>query len=160
MAKLNSPAMELAAAVSAATLTTSRRLNRNFKYYRSNVTESTAQSRDSLLNVCDNLRMDLFGLQNLFLDYSKSPTPFLVTLAGDVHDSFENLHRNILFYNADYIESIIPVLDHERSFWSRFTNHRFYNDGVSKHIDVDTLPAISQIKETLLTLPCRPKAGL
>jgi hypothetical protein len=160
MAKLNSPAMELAAAVSAATLTTSRRLSRNFNYYRSNSLNEKCFSRDSLLSVCNNLRMDLFGLQNLFLDYAESPTPFMVTLAGDVHDSFENLHRNLLFYDAEHIESIIPKIDHERSYWSNFTNHHFYEKGISEHINTNTLPAISQIKQKLLAFPTRPKTGV
>jgi len=104
--------------------------------------------------------MDLFGLQNLFLDYAASPTPFMVTLAGDIHDSFENLHRNLLFYDAEYIESIIPKIDCERAYWSRFTNHQFYKEEISEHIDAATLPAITQIKEELLTLPNRPKTEL
>lgn len=157
MAKLNSPAIELAAAVSVATMTTSRRLSRNFSYYRSNrQNEVCYHSRENLLNVCNTLRMDLFGLQNLFLDHADSPTPFMVTLAGNIHDSFENLHRNLLFYEAEMIESIIPVIDHERSYWSRFTNHHFYDEGICGHIDSETLPAISRIKEKLLTFPKRP----
>lgn len=149
--------MELAAAVSVATMTTSRRLSRNFSYYRSNRQNDVCfHRRDSLLKVCHTLRMDLFGLQNLFMDYAESPTPFMVTLAGNVHDSFENLHRNLLFYDTERIEEIIPVLDHERSFWSRFTNHHFYNEEISGHIDTETLPAISQIKEKLLTFPEKP----
>ena len=104
--------------------------------------------------------MDLFGLQNLFMDDPETPTPFMVTLAGDVHDSFENLHRNLLFYDAGRIEKIIPKIDRERSYWSRFTNHHFYDEGVSEHIDASTLPAISYIKDELLTFPDRPKTDL
>jgi len=160
MAKLNSPAIELAAEVSAATLTTSRRLSRNFNYYRSNSLNEQCFNRDSLLNVCNTLRMDLFGLQNLFLDDAETPTPFMVTLAGDVHDSLENLHRNLLFYDAEHIEALIPEIDRERSFWSSFTNHHFYDEGISEHIDSNTLPAISRIKQKLLTFPTRPKTGI
>lgn len=153
--------MELAAAVSVATLTTSRRLKRNFSYYRSNqCNDEPYHSRDSLIEVCNTLRMDLFGLQNLFLDHADSPTPFMVTLAGNIHDSFEKLHRNLLFYSAEYIEDIIPVIDHERSFWIKFTNHRFYDEGISEHIDTETLPAITQIKEKLLTFPNFPDPRL
>jgi hypothetical protein len=157
MAKLNSPAMELAAAVSAATLTTSRKLKRNFKYYRSNQSSSRLYSRDSLLNVCQTMRMDLFGLQNLFLDSSELPSPFMVTLAGDVHDSFEYLHRNLLFYDAESIEDLIPLIDEERSYWNNYTDHTFYEAGISQHIDSNTLPALSQIKNNVLTFPDSPE---
>ena len=152
--------MELAAAISAATVTTSRRLSRNFSYYRSKSLNDLRHSRKSLLSICNTLRMDLFGLQNLFMDDPETPTPFMVTLAGDVHDSFENLHRNLLFYDAGRIEKIIPKIDRERSYWSRFTNHHFYDEGVSEHIDASTLPAISYIKDELLTFPDRPKTDL
>lgn len=160
MAKLNSPAMELAAAVSAATLTTSRKLSRNFTYYRSNNLSKTSFSRDSLLNICDTLRMDLFGLQNLFLDYSENPTPFMVTIAGNIFDSFENLHRKLLFYDADKIETLIPKIDLERAYWSGFTSHLFYEEGIPEHIDSSTLPVIFYIKEELNTFPNRPEANI
>jgi len=152
--------MELAAAVSAATLTTSRKLSRNFSYYRSENLNDLRHARESLINVCNTLRMDLFGLQNLFLDHPETATPFMVTLAGDIHDSFENLHRNLLFYDADRIELLIPKIDRERSYWNRFTNHHFYNEGISEHIDASTLPAISHIKEEILTFPEWPDTGL
>lgn len=158
MAKLNSSTMELAAAVSAATMTTSRRLSRNFSYYRSKSSKDLRHSRDSLLKVCNTLRMDLFGLQNLFLDHFENPTPFMVTLAGDIHDSLENLHRNLLFYDAERIESMIPKVDRERSYWGSFTSHHFYDGGIPEHIDTFTLPAVSHIKEELLTFPNRPNA--
>lgn len=152
--------MELAAAVSAATLTTSRRLSRNFSYYKSKQPNELYYSRNSLLNVCQTVRMDLFGLQNLFLDNSESPTPFMVTLAGDVQDSFENLHRNLLFYDTENIKSIIPKIDRERSYWGNFTDHTFYESGIPEHIDTKTLPVISQIKEKLLTFPKHPENSL
>lgn len=152
--------MELAAAVSAATLTTTRKLSRNFSYYGSKNPNEVRYSRKSLLNVCNTLRMDLFGLQNLFLDHPETATPFMVTLAGDIYDSFENLHRNLLFHDAYRIESIIPKIDLERSYWDNFTNHQFYNEGISEYIDQSTLPLVSQIKDELSTFPERPDTSL
>lgn len=153
MAQIDSPLLELAAAASAAILTTGRKLNRNFSFYRSQQHSVKKVTRDQLLKVCKTLRGDLFGLYNLFIEREGTPSPFMVSIAGDIHDAYEQLHREILFYNADCIETVIPIIDAERSFWNLHTDHRFYNIELCSHIEHSSSFAIETIEAEIGKLP-------
>jgi hypothetical protein len=138
MARLNSRnLLTLAAATSAITLSTARKLKRNFSYYRSEGSDSI--SRDTLISLCLDIRHDAFGLRNL-MDSDDSFSPFYVALAGKISDQLEELHRKLLFFDADLIEELIPEIDAERAFWKELTEPGFYSEALISHLD-HKLPA-------------------
>jgi hypothetical protein len=128
MAQLNSELLEFAAAAAAATLTTSRKLIRNFTYYRANNESTETIYRTDLLQICHNIRMDAFGMHNLLEKEENRCSPFLVSLAGEINDSLEDLHRKALFFHAGSIEMLIPELDNLRTFWNNYTDEAFYQN--------------------------------
>ena len=127
MAQINSQLAQFTAATAAVTLSSGQKLSRNFKYYRAGNGDSTEVTRDELLLICHNIRMDMFGMHNLLIDEEMQQSPFLVSLACAVFDGFENLHRKILFFDAGRIENVIPEIDMQRAFWSGYTEPSFYN---------------------------------
>lgn len=153
MAKINSPLLELAAAASAAVLTTGKKLHRNFSFYRSEQLSVNPVTRTQLLDLCKKLRSDLFGLYNLFVEREGVPSPFMVSIAGDINDAYEQLHRDILFYNAEQIETVIPIIDAERSFWNRYTDHQFYSEQLCNHIEHSSACSIEKIESEINKLP-------
>ena len=68
MAKLNqnNSALPFAAAVTAMSLGTGKRLIRNFSYYKQTYEETI--SRQTCQNIYSELRFNVFSLQNLYLD--------------------------------------------------------------------------------------------
>lgn len=127
MAQINSQLVQFTAATAAATLSAGQKLSRNFRYYRAGKEDSTSVTRNELLLICHNIRMDMFGMHNLLIDEKMQQSPFLVSLASAVFDGFENLHRKVLFFDAGRIEKIIPEIDMQRVFWSGYTEPSFYN---------------------------------
>ncbi len=145
--------LEFSAAAAAATLTTSRRLIRNFDYYKNRGGHPEIVFKPELLDLCHSIRLDLFGLLNLLEDPAKHTSPFIVTLANQIHDSFEEIHRKILFYNADLIEGIIPLIDRQRTFWSSYTEESFYLKPLSNEIETNVASNILEMEQTIQTLP-------
>lgn len=154
MAKIISPLLEFTAATSASMLTTSRKLSRNFAYYKQ-TQETGYVTRDKLLFLCNKIRLNLFGLYNLFLDREGEHSPFMVSIAGDVHDSYEHLHRSILFYDADDIDILIPEIDRERSFWNQYSDYTFYSESLFNHIENRSTSAIAEIERNIKNLPAK-----
>lgn len=153
MAQLNpdNNLLTFAAATSAITLSTARKLKRNFSYYRSEDNEVII--RDGLISLCLDIRHDAFGLRNL-MDSDESFSPFYVALAGKISDQLEELHRKLLFFDAALIGELIPEIDNERGFWRDLTEPGFYSQSLITHLD-HTLPArFIRIENGLQRLPC------
>lgn len=155
MAELNQRALlNFAAASSAMVLVESLRLIRNYKYYN-NISESTI-TRDSLIEQIRYIRSLAFTLHNLMENEDEDEAPFYVSLAGTINDTFEEIHRNILFFDSDDIVSIIPEIDKQRSFWAGFSESEFYNDQLIQDLE-DNLPKkIVSLEKKIEKLPYYP----
>jgi hypothetical protein len=145
MAQLDSELLQLTAAASAVALTTSRKLIRNFTYYRNKTGSAETVYREELLGICRNIRMDAFGMHNLLENKENQHSPFLVSLAGEINTSLEELHRKTLFFDADLIKTIIPELDALRKFWNNYTNETFYKN-INGYLE-DSLPVTLALAE-------------
>jgi hypothetical protein len=154
MAKLNpEDLIELTAATAAATLTTSRKFIRNYNYYKQQAGQPEIIQKSDLLVLCHTMRLDLFGLQNLLEDETKHRSPFVVTLASQINDALEELHRKILFFEPELIESIIPIIDRQRQFWSRYTDEQFYGVQLSSDIEHSVSSDVLRVQSMIQKLP-------
>ncbi len=152
MAELSSKALaNFSAATSALILTESLRLVRNYKYYN-NIAEDTA-SRDQLIKKVRNVRKLTFTLHNLMSKSEPNEAPFFVSTAGVINDMLEEIHRKVLFYDADLIVDIIPKIDQQRNFWKDFTDTDFYDSHLLKQLDHSIPNALLSIEKNLLGLP-------
>jgi len=145
--------MQFAAAVTAMSLGTTRRLSRNFRYYKQS--EISEVNRSELQKVCAQIRHEIYTLQNLYLNDkgSVSSSPFKVMLAKNILDHFEELHRNLLFFDVDTIQSIIPVIDRQRRFWQQSTEVEFYNESLVQKLDSTVEQDMTRLELLLKTLP-------
>jgi hypothetical protein len=151
MAKLDTGfTLRFAAAASALTLTTSRKLIRNFSYYRSDEPD-TIYSTDLVL-LCRKIRKKSFSLYNL-MEHDPESSPFFVSLAGDINELLEELHRSLLFFEGDRISEIIPIIDQQRDFWSGLTNTDFYSETLLKALETEIPDALQETETKLLLLP-------
>ena len=154
MAKIDSEHLiELTAAAAAATLTTSRKFIRNYNYYKKRAGQPEIIFKKELLSLCHKIRLDLFGLQNLLEDETKHRSPFVVTLASQINDALEELHRKILFFEPEQIETVIPMIDRQRQFWSRYTDEQFYSEQLSSDIEHSISSEILKIQSEVQKLP-------
>lgn len=154
MAKLNpEEIMEFAAAAASATLTSSRKFIRNHRYYRNSGDSPEIVEKKELLNLCHKLRMDLFGLLNLLEDSAKHHSPFVVTIANEINDVLEELHRKILFFEPEQIQNIIPIVDRQRHFWKSFTEVSFYNNELGSKIEHSISSDVIRMEELIQELP-------
>lgn len=155
MAKLSlkSEKMQFAAAVTAMSLGTSRRLSRNFRYYKQS--ELSEIKREDLQKISAQIRHEIYTLQNLFLneENSISNSPFKVMLAKSILDRFEELHRNLLFFDVDTIQSIIPVIDRQRHFWQQSTEVEFYDENLIQKLEATAEQDLIELEASLETLP-------
>ncbi len=150
----NSSMLQFAAAVTAMSIGTGKRLIRNFHYYRQETTEIVY--KEECLHLYREIRQNLFGLQNLYLNdvnqQSDTSSSFKVMLAKQIQDNFEDLHRKILFFDADLIANIIPIIDRQRSFWKELTEPEFYENDlpikIDRHLSTD-FPAMEQYLHSL-----------
>ena len=152
MAQLNSELFELAAATSVATLTTSRKLMRNFTCYRNRTGSGKVVYRDQMLSICRKIRMNAFGMHNLLEDKNNQHSPFLVSLAGEIHDSLEELHRKVLFFDAGQIETLVPELDSLRKFWNKYTDETFYFN-LNRYFEFELPNKLEVLERRISTLP-------
>lgn len=152
MAKLN-PAelLRFAAATTAMTLSTSRKLIRNFNYYKTS--DPTTITKSELLSLYKRIRFDLFSLQNLLMNSNENTTPYIVSLSGQIFDQFEELHRKLLFFDPDLLVEIIPVIDEQRKFWVQRTDIEFYNQNLLSHIENRVTGPIQKLEKQLEQLP-------
>ncbi|WP_340106340.1 hypothetical protein [Rhodohalobacter sp. 8-1] len=155
MAKLNQDdsALPFAAAVTAMSLGTGKRLIRNFTYYKQTHTETV--SRRACLSIYRELRFNVFSLQNMYLDDARSEYhgSFKVMIAKQIQDNLEELHRKVLFFDTDDIVDLIPVLDQLRAFWANSSEPAFYDNNLSVRLDEQIIPLLSDIENYLLNLP-------
>jgi len=155
MAKLNQndSALPFAAAVTAMSLGTGKRLIRNFSYYKQTHTESI--SRQTCLDIYRELRFNVFSLQNLYLDDARADShgSFKVIIAKQIQDNLEELHRKVLFFDTDDIVYMIPVLDQLRVFWSDSSEPEFYENNLPNRLDERIIPLLSEIEHHLKKLP-------
>ena len=151
MAKLeHSMALRFAAATSALTLTTSRKLIRNFRYYRSEEPGSIL-SRD-LAKLCRHARRNAFSLYNL-MERDTDFSPFFVSLAGEIYDQLEELHRKLLFFDPDQISELIPLIDRQRTFWNRLSEEDFYNRELLDSLENEIPDIFTEIELKITQLP-------
>ncbi len=153
MAQLNSELAQFTAATAAATLSAGQKLIRNFNYYRSASSDEDLITREELLLICNNIRMDLFGMHNLLNDELMQHSPFLVSLACRINDSYEELHRKLLFFDIQFIENIIPQMDTVRHFWADCTEPFFYNSLLEYELEHGQSEAIKQTEKAIKKLP-------
>lgn len=153
MAELDSEPLQFAAAVSAIMLTSGRKLSRNFAYYRSGRFPAEFVYRNEMVLICHKIRMDMFGMHNLMLNPEKSCTPFLVAIAGEINDSFEELHRKILFFDSSIITGIIPEIDKQRSLWKHYTDEHFYGENLNNILESQIPESIKTIEAGIRQLP-------
>lgn len=155
MAKLNldDSALPFAAAVTAMSLGTGKRLIRNFTYYKQNHTETVSQQ--TCLAIYKELRFNVFSLQNMYLEdtQTESRGSFKVMIAKQIQDNLEELHRKVLFFDTDDIVDLIPVLDQLREFWDESSEPDFYEDNLSVRLDQRVIPLLSEAEYYLKNLP-------
>jgi len=155
MAKLNSStsALQFAAAVTAMSIGTGKRLMRNFHYYSGSEPDRVYSSE--CMQIYRELRFNLFSLQNLYLDHheSESRSAFKVLLAKQIQDNLEELHRKLLFFEVDEISGLIPVIDRLRSFWAGSVDPEFYDSELPSRIDNQLNSDFSTMEQHLQTLP-------
>lgn len=151
MAKIEpSYALRFAAATSALTLTTSRKLIRNFRYYR-NDEPGSISSRD-LAKLCRDTRRNAFSLNNL-MEHDPDSSPFFVSLAGEINDQLEELHRKLLFFDPDQISEIVPLIDRQRTFWNRLAEEDFYNRELLGSLENEIPNILTEIEHKITLLP-------
>jgi hypothetical protein len=153
MAELNSEPLQLAAAVTAITLISGRKLARNFVYYRSEKQPGEYVFRNELLILCRRIRMEMFGMHNLMENREKRFSPYLVAMAGEINDCFEELHRKLLFFDTSVISEIIPDIDRQRLIWKQYTDELFYNENLNLNLETSFPDAMKAIESGISKLP-------
>ena len=155
MAKLDhsSGLLQFAAAATAVTLTSSQKLIRNSRYYKTS--RSGNIYRDDLADMCRAIRQDTYGLQNLMMNEATAKSPFLVALSGKIYDQLEELHRNLLFFDPGSISEIIPFVDQQRRFWEQLTEPDFYSDALLNELEYNVPHALDVIKQKIDSLPAQ-----
>jgi hypothetical protein len=145
--------LQFTAATTAAALSTSRKLIRNFTYYRSQADRPELVYRSDLHRLCRQIRLDGFGMLNFLEDEAKQNSPFLVSLSVQVNDALEEMHRKLLFFDADQIETAIPLVDKLRQYWSQSDDISFYGQPLTHHLEKELPEDLLQLEETIQDLP-------
>jgi hypothetical protein len=141
---------EFTAAATALTLSTGRKLIRNFSYYRT--IKSDRVYRDELFELCINIRSDAFSLHNLITN-TDTRSPFFVALAGRIGDRFEELHRKLLFFDPALISEMISPIDRQRTFWTRAADPGFYDIDLVAALEHELPEMLFKIELELKRLP-------
>jgi len=116
------------------TLSVSLRCARDFRYYRSQ--KPVIIEREDLEKLCHQIRQNLFSLQNIMIkEITHSLYPFLFLLGRAIHDDLETLHRDLLFFQADDLVEIIPLIDIERKRWHSYNQADFYDVELISQLD-------------------------
>lgn len=153
MAKLNHTAKELAAAATILSLNACKRLGRNFKYYRNPNSEPEPVNKKRLLATCKMIRRDAYHLENLFVKTEEGNRDlFKVLISKKILDQFEELHRALLFFDADTICDAIPAIDRQRKFWNRLENADFYEPSLLDHLSSTFPEDADQIENVIYQL--------
>lgn len=160
--------LRFSAAVSVIALTTTRKLARNFAYYRNTGIDSHDDPvyRDDLSDLTRMIRREAYGMLNLMTNHhapngihdtatGPETAPFLVSLAGRIYDRLEELHRGLLFFDAGAIAEIIPLVDRQRKFWEHLTDEEFYNDILAAELEREIPSSLEQIETRIRKLPAK-----
>jgi hypothetical protein len=141
-----------AAAATLMTLSVSLRCARDFRYYRSR--KSVIIERDELETLCNQIRKNLYSLQNVMINEIRpSLYPFLFLLGRAIHDDLETLHRDLLFFQADELTEIIPVIDIERKRWKSYNQADFYDEELISQLDHQIPNHLEVILTNIYKLP-------
>lgn len=157
MAELNNDrsTIQFAAAVTAMSIGTGKRLIRNFQYYRQDAPKPVAKWE--CLRIFYEIRLNIFGLQNLYLEsthhHNETWSSYKVMLSKQIQDAYEELHRKLLFFDANVIADLIPVLDRQRSFWADSTDPEFYSSELPEMLDHHLTSDFPTIENHLQSLP-------
>lgn len=152
MAELSSKALaNFSAASSALILTESLRLVRNYRYYNNLSDEKV--SRNELVAKVREARNHTFSLQNLMSRGEPDEAPFFVSIAGGINDLLEEIHRKLLFFDAQYIVNIIPLVDQQRRFWADFNDVDFYDETLFQKLDNAVPATLIEIEKNIKDLP-------
>lgn len=153
MAQLVSDHHEVAAAVSAITLTTAVRLKRNFTYYRLKNHESETITRSELINLCRQLSFNSYALLNLLTSSEFERTPFLISTANRINDILEELHRKMLYQDAESTVKSITIIDQLRIKWSDYLSPSFYDEQLIDYLNKEQPETIGNLKRLMVNLP-------
>ena len=153
MAELKSDLLTFSAAASGITLTISKRLARNFSYYRKRAEQPEEVYRDELLSLLLEVKQLSYSLHNMLIDPSAKHSPFMVAIAGQIVDILDDIHRKLLLFDAEKIANIIPPLDSLRNIWIEYTEPGFYDDNLSFHIEHQFPFYILKIETDVRSLP-------
>jgi hypothetical protein len=151
MAELDSDQHFLfAAAASAVALSTGKRLARNFSYYRSSGRHTIL--RDELETLCRSIRRQVFSLSNLIRRDARF-SPFWVSIAGEINDRLEELHRKLLFFDPARITEPVQIIDEQRTFWKEMTDPEFYGENLALRLETDIPQKLQETEELISGLP-------
>ena len=152
MAELNESALQnFTAATAALTLTQCLRLSRNNRYYSSDRVQVV--ERDKILQKVLEIRRLAFILHNIIAYANSDHSPFYVSIAGRIHDNLEEIHRKILFFEADCIREMIPLIDEQRRFWKDLHAVEFYGEDLLARLDHNIPETLSELYEMIEDLP-------
>lgn len=152
MAQLSNKALlNFSAATSALVLTESLRLIRNYRYYN-NLDDGTI-SRDRIVDLVRDAKTLGFSLQNLMSKAEPDEAPFYVSIAAAIYDRLENIHRNLLFFDAGDIVDIIPLVDRQRAFWQHFNDVHFYEADLIYELEHSVPETLQKIEKKVIGLP-------
>lgn len=127
------------------TLSVSLRCAHDFQYYRSQSTETPAIQK--LEKTVKRLISNTESLHNLLTQLDEPEArPFHYILGRTIHNDLETLHRDLLFFDADQIIDIIPLIDSERRFWREYNMDRFYNPGLIRRLGHEIPAVLKQIR--------------
>ncbi len=153
MAQLDRDLLTFSAAATGITLMIGKRLSRNFSVYRKRADQVEKVYRDDILKNIDEAVELSYTLHNLMIEDENRNAPFMVAIAGQIVDILDEIHHNLLLYEADDILHIIPPLDALREWWSGFIESEFYDLRLSHHIEHQFPRNISKIETGVRTLP-------
>jgi hypothetical protein len=141
-----------ASAATLMTLSVSLRCAKDFRYYRNQ--QSITVEREKLESLCRQIRHHLFSLHNVMLnEITPSVYPFLFLLGRSIHDDLETLHRDLLFFEADDLVDVIPLIDHERNRWKSYNQADFYDEELSSQLDHQIPSNLDNILAHIRSLP-------
>ncbi|TVQ65843.1 MAG: hypothetical protein EA360_07850 [Balneolaceae bacterium] len=153
MAQLASSRFEIAAAVSAISLTTAVRLKRNFAYYRLQNNELQVIGKDELSDLCRQLSFNSFALLNILDRPELISSPFLISTANRINDNLEELHRKVLCYEAEAVIELIELIDSIRNYWNRYLDPSFYDEALIDYLNREQPEQILAIRKLIRNLP-------
>ena len=153
MAQLVSEHHEIAAAVSTISLTTAVRLKRNFTYYRLKSHESETITKSEHIDLCRQLSFNSYSLLNLLISSEFERSPFLISTANRINDILEELHRKLLYQEAESSVEIIQIIDLLRKKWSNYLTPSFYDEQLIDYLNRDQPEIVRNLKCLIEKLP-------